>query len=172
MSENQPGKSSRIPRGKLSSLSKKGAIVTAAMLAVLMFGAPASASSLSFQLNFGQNTGGFGVFSNVHSPRPDIFFQNSCMGNRQIKNGLRNQGFTRVRFVSERYANQPMFSGVYNAWVYTMYVDRCTGSVTNVQQVRPAVARATPYNPPPPPVWWFNEPRPYGGNSDIIYHRD
>ncbi len=173
MLKTQLSKSNPPHGNKRTSLGKKAALATAALIGALVFGAPASASSLSFQLNFGQTTGGFGVFSNTHPSGSGVFFQNACMGNAQIKNGLRNQGFTNVRFVSERYANQPRFSGVWNAWVYTMYVDRCTGNATNVQQVRPAVARATPYNPPRPPVaWWFNEPRPYGGNSDIIYHRD
>ncbi|HHG91258.1 MAG TPA: hypothetical protein ENJ90_12400 [Devosia sp.] len=150
----------------------KRALALVALATALVFSTPLVASSLTFQLNFGQNGGGSGIFSNTHSPGPGLVFQNNCMGNGQIKAGLRNQGFTNVRFIGERYSNQPRFSGVWNAWVYTMYVDRCTGNAFNVQQVRPAVVQATPYNPPPPPAWWLNEPRPYGGNSDIIYHRD
>ncbi len=173
MSHKLTGNNHKSERAGRFTSGKKGALAIAALVAALVFSVPASASSsLTFQLNFGQNTSGFGIFSNAHSPRPGGVFQNSCMGNGQIKTGLRSQGFTNVRFVGERYSNQPQFSGVWNSWVYTMYVDRCTGNASNVQQVRPAVVHATPTNPPPPPVWWFNEPRPYGGNSDIIYHRD
>ncbi len=94
------------------------------------------------------------------------------MNNSRIKDGLRRQGWTSVRFVNGGYRNYPQFTGVWNGWVYSMQINRCTGEASNVEQLRPAQAYPQPHVSPNPPWWQYQQPRPYGGNSDILYHRD
>lgn len=99
---------------------------------------------------------------------------NRCMSNSRIEIGLGNQGYYNVRYVGETYYGYPEFQAVYGSWYYTMQVNRCTGNVYNRQQIRPVVVRPAPTPTPPSlPGWRFHQqPRPFGGDSDVIYHRN
>lgn len=145
----------------LKQVAAKASITAALVVALVASATPAQANP-SFNFSFSIGNGGF------YQPQPVV---QNCMNNRRIANGLNNQGYRNVQFVGERYYGYPEFQGWSGGWVYQMQVNRCTGQVYNVNRVQPVVVRPAPF---PSPVWphVYSEPRPFGGNSDIIYRRN
>lgn len=151
---------------RLNSMLKRA---VAAIAIVGTFGlataVPAQANP-SFNFSFSFGTNGF------YQPAP---VQNhNCMTNNRIRSGLRNMGYSNVQYVGESYFGYPEFQAVNSGWVYTMQVERCSGNVYNVHQVQRVYVQPQP-QPLPGPFLWprvYVEPRPFGGNSDIIYHRN
>lgn len=147
-------------------LTVKGATVLA-LVAILAAGsAPAQANpSVNFSFSFG-NGGFFNHQPSFPQPR-------SCFTNRQISSSLRNQGYGNVQYVGETYSGYPQFQAVSGRWLYSLQVNRCSGQVYSSDRVRQVYYQPAPPTPRPSQPWWFNsQPRPFGGNSDIIYHRN
>lgn len=143
----------------LKHLAVKATTTAALLVAMAATAAPAQANSnFSFSFSIGN-----GVYHN----QP---IQQNCMTNRRISNGLNNQGYRNVQYVGESYHGYPEFQAWNGGWVYQMQVDRCTGQVYNVRHVQTVVRPAPHFGPAYPRV--YVEPRPFGGNSDIIYHRN
>lgn len=155
---------------KLNSMLKRGLAALAVAGAFgLATAAPAQANpTFNFSFSVGTQGGNNGGFS----PAPVQTY--NCMTNARIRSGLRNMGYYNIQYVGESFYGYPEFQAVNNGWIYTMQVDRCSGNVYNLHQVQPVYVQPQP-QPVPGPFLWprvYVEPRPFGGNSDIIYHRN
>ena len=144
-------------------ITVRGATVVALVAMLAASVAPAKAGS-NFGFSFSFGNGGYSQ-QRPYNPRPRF-----CQNTQQIASGLRNLGYTNVQFTGEPYAGYPDFQATYGNWIYKLQVNRCTGQIYSANRIRPVY-----YQPSPPPVypwWYYNQPRPYGGNSDYIYHRN
>jgi len=121
------------------------AAVTAGLMG-LGGAAPAQADSFSFGFSFGNGSG----FNSSHSARP--YYRDRCMTNRSIARLLGDYGYRHAAYVDESYYGEPRFEAVQGGWVYTMRVDRCSGHISNIRQIRP-VHRHRPYRD----HWWYDD---------------
>ncbi len=82
-----------------------------------------------------RNDGGMDTFGQgQYDPRRHDFYY--CLSNREIQRGLQSYGFQRVR-VTREFRNDVVEAVAY--WgraQYSMRVDRCTGEVYRIRQVR------------------------------------
>ncbi|MCB1517539.1 MAG: hypothetical protein KDJ19_07995 [Hyphomicrobiaceae bacterium] len=145
---------------------KRGLLAAGVAIAGLGLAAvPAQAANLSFTFSFG--TPNLQVYS---TNQPHVYVQQApqpvrtCLTNREIIRGLKDQGYRDVEYVSENIYGHPIFSFWSSGWVYQAQVDRCTGVVSNVERVSQPTTNTF--------VVIGTTPRPYAYPGPIIYHRD
>lgn len=67
---------------------------------------------------------------------PNDFF-NWCLTDKQIRRGLRNYGFDDVQIVDHLNKNRVRVEAVWDDWVYSMRIHRCTGVVDRIKRLYP-----------------------------------
>jgi hypothetical protein len=118
----------------------------AAILALVLAGtafsaaAPVQAAPLQgFSLDVAPPKGGDqGMLKqfNNKSFGPNDFF-NWCLSDKQIRKGLYNYGFDDVEIVGHPSKNRVRVEAVWDEWVYSFRVHRCTGIVDRIKKLYP-----------------------------------
>lgn len=116
----------------------------AAMLAVVLAGtamsaAPAQAAPLQgFSLDVKPQGGDQKQLQQFKKKQfgPNEFF-NWCLTDKQIRKGLSQYGFDDVDIVSYLSKNRVRVEAVWDDWMYSMRIHRCTGVVDKIKKLYP-----------------------------------
>jgi hypothetical protein len=118
---------------KTFKASGRAAVIALALGSTAMVAAPAPAMAQSFSFQFGNDNFSFGIGSNNDGVR----FRRLCLTDRQIRRGLRDEGWEDIRFI-DRDGNWVRVVARWdeNDRYYTMRINRCTGKVRDIERVR------------------------------------
>jgi len=94
--------------------------------------AQAQSGSPSFNFEFGIQGGG-GNFS--YGFERGKRFQRECLTNNEVRRGLQRRGWDDVRFVDRRGVRVKVVAD-WGRRTYAMTINRCTGRVTDIEQLR------------------------------------
>jgi hypothetical protein len=118
----------------------------AAVLALVLAGSALSAAApvqaappQGFSLDVAPPSGGDAKTLQQYKQKnfsPNDFF-NWCLTDKQIRRGLRNYGFEDVQIVGYQSKNRVRVEAIWDDWVYSMRVHRCTGQVDRIKQLYP-----------------------------------
>jgi hypothetical protein len=116
----------------------------AAMLAVVLAGtamsaAPVQAAPLQgFSLDVKPQGGDQKQLQQFKKKQfgPNDFF-NWCLTDKQIRKGLKQYGFDDVDIVSHLSKNRVRVEAVWDDWMYSMRIHRCTGVVDKIKKLYP-----------------------------------
>jgi hypothetical protein len=121
----------------LKTSLRAGVVALALAGSAFVTTAPVQAQSnpaFGFSLNFGNQQQPRGGIT-LHFGDDDYF--DSCMTNSEIRQGLRNRGYRDVRIVRESNNSNKVYAvGRKNGDWYSMRVDRCTGKVDRIREIR------------------------------------
>jgi hypothetical protein len=119
----------------LSTLKKSGRAVMMALVlgAASVTAMPAPAMAQSFNFEFGIGGGGEGFSFGIGRGGDRI--RRDCLTNREIRRGLRRNGFEDIRFVDRR-GNRVVVVADFGRRTYRLTINRCTGRVIDVDRIR------------------------------------
>lgn len=119
---------------KFKAISR-GAVVALALGAASVVAMPAPVMAQSFEFNF-PIAGGDGSFS-FGVGRDGVRVRRACMNDREIRSALRDEGWRNINFRGER-GNRVRVIAEWrrNDRLYSMWVNRCNGRVTDIERVR------------------------------------
>lgn len=116
----------------------RAGVVALALAGTAMVAVPAQAASPSFgfQLNLGSGSSSFGPKGGIVLQFGDADYFEVCLTNNQVRQGLRNRGYSNVKIVRESNRNNKVWAigKRYGDW-YQMRVDRCTRKVDQVKEI-------------------------------------
>ena len=113
----------------------RAAVVALAVGAASIVAVPAPVMAQSFSFEF-PIAGGEGNFS-FGIGRDGVRVRRACMTNNEIRRGLRDEGWSDIRFI-DRDGNWVRVVAEWddNGRYYTMRINRCTGKVRDIERVR------------------------------------
>jgi hypothetical protein len=59
-----------------------------------------------------------------------------CLTNREVRSGVENNGYERVEITNELPRDRVAVRGMQGNWLYSMDVDKCSGTVERVERIR------------------------------------
>lgn len=113
----------------------RAAVIAVALGAASVVAVPAPVMAQSFSFDF-PIAGGGGSFS-FGIGRDGVRLRRSCLTDREIRRALREEGWENITFRQER-RNRVRVIAEWdrNNRLYSMWVHRCTGEVTDIERVR------------------------------------
>lgn len=113
----------------------RAAVIALALGAASIVAVPAPVMAQSFSFEF-PIAGGDGSFS-FGIGRDGVRIRRACLTDREIRRALRDEGWENITFRGER-RNRVRVIAEWdrNNRLYSMWVHRCTGEVTDIERVR------------------------------------